>query len=118
VAEDASDPRKPWKIQVSIENTGLVAGAEVLQAYISPVSPDIDRPLKELCGFQKVSLEPGERIRLDIYMERCAASYWSEADGSWIVKKGTYNVIIGGSSQDILGQGVLEITETRRWIGL
>ncbi|KAL2844797.1 glycoside hydrolase superfamily [Aspergillus pseudoustus] len=118
IIEEISNPTKPWKIQVSIKNTGQLAGAEVLQVYISPRYPDIDRPLKELCGFKKVFLAPGQRTRVEIPIDRYAASYWSEPGGLWITNKGVYHVVVGSSSRNILGVGVLEIKETRRWIGL
>lgn len=72
-------------VSTEVSNTGSVAGAEVVQVYIAPVKPRINRPLKELKGFSKVSLEPGEgkRVEVDIDVIR-GTSFWDENESKWL----------------------------------
>jgi beta-glucosidase len=103
---------------VKIKNTSSVAGAQVLQLYISaPESPTL-RPAKELHGFEKVFLEAGEEKEVHIPIDQYATSFWDEIESMWKSEKGTYDVMVGLSSQEILGTGKLVVPETRFWLGL
>ena len=103
---------------IKVKNTGSVAGAQVLQLYISaPLSPT-PRPLKELHGFEKVFLQPGEEKEVQISVDKYATSFWDEIDSMWKSEQGSYEVLVGTSSQQILGKGELVVAETRYWLGL
>lgn len=102
-----------------IENTGKVAGASVSQLYISPAPTNtISRPIKELKGFAKTFLQPGEIKEVKISIDRLATSFWDEVLDSWLSEAGTYGVHIGESSDRIRLSGELIIGKTTTWKGL
>jgi beta-glucosidase len=77
------------------------AGAEIAQLYVAPVNPSAERPLKELKGFQKVYLEPGESKKVTITLDRRSLAYFNVEDQTWDVAKGVYRIMVGSSSKDI-----------------
>ena len=102
-----------------VENTGNREGAEVVQVYIQQREPSISRPVKELKGFKKVFLQPGEKQKVPIHMERkYACSFWDEGRDMWILEKGKYKVFVGNSSQAGFLEGEYEVKETGWWSGL
>lgn len=108
-----------FSVAFTIKNTGKVAGQEVAQVYISaPVEGRITSPLKELKGFKKVSIAPGQGEVVKIALEKSAFSYWDERRDSWVAPAGTYSVLVGASSDclTLVGQAVLE--KTIMWRGL
>ncbi|CAG8977350.1 hypothetical protein HYALB_00011365 [Hymenoscyphus albidus] len=107
------------KLSVKVTNTGEVAGAEVVQVYISQKNPSIKRPKKELKGFRKVFLEKGESQNVQIDIEtKYATSFWDEVRDSWICEKDTYEVLVGSTSAEIAQKGSFEVGETSWWKGL
>jgi len=105
---------------VKVKNTGDIAGAEVVQVYVSQKNPSIKRPVKELKGFKKVWLEKGEEKTVEVPIEiKYAASFWDEIRDAWIVEKDTFEVIVGNTSA---GDGALkasfEIEKTSWWNGI
>ena len=104
---------------VDIHNSGSCTGSTVAQLYISPPSTSsISRPLKELKGFTKVSLEPGENKTVEIALDSLATSFWDEDEEAWRSEKGVYGVQVGESSADIRVVGGFEIEETTSWTRL
>jgi beta-glucosidase len=92
---------KPVTITVTVKNTGAVAGAEVVQLYVSDVKSSVDRPLKELKGFKKVFLQPGESKKVDIKVDWKALAFWDEKQHQWKAEPGDFIIQAGTSSQDI-----------------
>jgi beta-glucosidase len=88
------------KLKVLIENTGQFTGKEVVQLYISQSSPALERPPKELKGFAKIELEPGEREWLELELDYQDLAYY-HPDAGWIVEEDQYKIMIGASSRDI-----------------
>ncbi len=90
------------KVSVSFDvtNTGRVAGAEVAQLYVSDPSARADRPERELKGFEKVRLGPGETRHVTIDLDARAFSYWSESAKKWTIDPGKFVVRVGGSSEN------------------
>lgn len=86
---------------VNVKNTGHRAGAEVVELYLHENSPKIDRPAKELKGFAKVSLMPGESKDVDITIDGQALQYWSEAQNGWTADSGTFRALVGDSSDNL-----------------
>lgn len=111
-------PNHPSVAIVHIKNTSRVAGAQVLQLYISAPNSPTHRPAKELHGFEKVYLEAGEEKEVQILIDQYATSFWDEIENMWKSEKGAYDVLVGFSSQEILGRGKLIVPETRFWLGL
>jgi beta-glucosidase len=85
-------------LSVDVKNTGTVAGAEVLQLYISDVKSSQPRPVKELKGFKKISLAPGESQTLTFTIDRSALSFYDEQTGGWIAEPGEFVAMVNSSS--------------------
>lgn len=86
-------------VSVDVRNIGEREGEEVVQVYISQKSPSASRPLKELKGFTKVALQPGEKkgSRIELSL-RNSVSFWHELREMWVMEQGTYVVLVGNSS--------------------
>lgn len=87
--------------RVTLKNTGCREGAEVVQLYIGERSPAVVRPVKELKGFQKVTLAPGESRTLTFNIRYRDFAYWSDTEHAWTVTPGTFDLMAGTSSRDI-----------------
>ena len=85
-------------ISVDVKNTGSVTGAEVLQLYISDSKSSQPRPVKELKGFKKVSLAPGETQQVDFTIDCSALSFYNEQTGEWTAEPGEFIAIVNNSS--------------------
>lgn len=85
----------------TVSNSGGRAGAEVAEVYVEPVSPTFLRPVRELKGFAKVSLTPGQSTQVTAYLPLRAFSYWSEHDHAWVIAPGAYRIVVGSSSADV-----------------
>ena len=88
-------------ITVPVTNTGDREGAEVVQLYIADPVASIDRPVKELKGFEKVSLKPGETQTVKFTLKSDALSFYSIEKHGWVAEPGEFEVLIGPSSDDI-----------------
>ena len=75
-------------------------GAEVAQLYVSDPSAKVSRPERELKGFEKVDLAPGETKHVTLNLDARAFSYWSESTHNWAIDPGKFVVRVGGSSAD------------------
>ena len=85
-------------VSVDVKNTGAVAGAEVLQLYISDVKSSLPRPVKELKGFKKVSLAPGESQTVSFTIDRSALSFYDDQTGEWVAEPGEFVAMVNSSS--------------------
>lgn len=88
-------------VRFKIKNTGDVKGAEIAQLYIQPQTDGMFRPAKELKGFARVELEPGEEREVEIAINDRAFAAWNVAENRWTVESGPYNILIGASCTDI-----------------
>jgi len=88
-------------VSFSIKNTGKVAGAEVAQVYVKQEQSLLPRPEKELKGFDKVFLQPGESKTITISLDENAFQYFNDIEMDWVKEKGIYNILVGGSSRSI-----------------
>lgn len=86
---------------VNVKNTGKRAGAEVVQLYIHDVKASLDRPEKELKGFSKVWLQPGESKDVDITIDNSALSFYDEATQSWVSENGDFIALIGNAADNL-----------------
>ncbi|EGV61510.1 beta-glucosidase [Yamadazyma tenuis] len=106
-------------VSVTVKNTGKIKGAEVIQVYVSPVESKIPRPIKELKNFDKVELAPGKSVSVTIPISiKEATSYWDGYKNKWSSDKGTYKVLVGNSSDNILVEGEFETDKSFNWLGL
>ena len=89
------------EISIQIKNTGQMAGKEVVQLYIRDVSSSLIRPLKELKGFKKIFLEPGDKKSVTFEINKIDLSYYDPNKKEWIAEPGEFEVLVGSSSKDI-----------------
>ncbi|MDD5502024.1 MAG: glycoside hydrolase family 3 C-terminal domain-containing protein, partial [Candidatus Thermoplasmatota archaeon] len=101
------------KVSVDVKNTGDVAGAEVVQLYIGYEGSAVDRSVKDLKGFDKVFLQPGEKKTVTIEVAAENVSYYSTGLGKFVVEPITYDVYVGASSRDIRETGSFRISENQ-----
>ena len=95
---------KTLKVKVPVTNIGKVAGAEVVQLYIHDVEASVDRPVKELKGFDKVYLEPGQTKFVEFVIDRDALSFFDAEKHEWVAEPGEFKALIAASSEDIRGE--------------
>lgn len=89
------------RVSVLVANSGAVAGAEVAQLYIGFPASAPRTPPKQLRGFDKLLLAPGQRARATFDLARRDISYWDSAAQAWVVPRGVFRVYVGSSSRDI-----------------
>ena len=89
------------EISFELENIGDRFGAEIIQLYIQEITPQVERPLKELKRFKKVSLNSGKNIKIDFRINKHDLAYFDEKLNSWNTNDGKYNILIGSSSRNI-----------------
>jgi beta-glucosidase len=105
-------PGQPVVVTVDLKNTGARAADEVAQLYLHQRLGGSSRPVRELKGFERVSLKPGESRSLRFTLAPDALRYWSAAHRSWVQDETTFDVWIGGDSQATLA-GSFEVKEVR-----
>lgn len=88
-------------VSVDVKNIGDKSGAEVVQIYVSDDKCSVDRPLKELQGFEKVYLQPGEEKTVSITLTESAFEFYSDIEHNFIVETGTFTIWAGSSSRDL-----------------
>lgn len=87
---------------VAVKNTGRREGKEVVQLYIRDVKSSVSRPVKELKGFAKVSLQPGEQQDVTLTIDRQALSFYDEAAGRWTAEPGEFEALVGNAADNIV----------------
>ena len=90
----------PVEVSFDVKNTGAVAGAEVAQLYVSDPSAKAKRPERELKGFEKVRLAPGETKHVTLKLDARAFSYWDETAHKWTIDPGKFVIHVGDSSEN------------------
>ncbi len=88
-------------VKISVKNSGKVSGKEVVQLYIGDETGKVMRPVKELKGFDKISLEPGEEREVSFTIKAQDLQYYDESISNWNVASGKFKAYIGSSSKDI-----------------
>jgi beta-glucosidase len=97
------------RVAFDVKNTGSRAGAEVAEVYVQEEHPLVPRPVKELKGFARVSLRPGQSQRVRINLARSAFAYYDTVIHNWKVDPGQYNILVGSSSEDIRLRGTASL---------
>lgn len=90
-----------FTVECDITNTGSREGSEVAQLYVGAVSPPVPRPIRELKGFQKVHLAPGQTRRVSFNLDTRSFSYFDPSTKLWKAAKGSYRIQVGSSSVDL-----------------
>ena len=87
--------------EFEVQNVGAREGAEVAQLYVEDEKPRLPRPLKELKGFRKILLKPGEKQTVSIPLERSSFAFYDPQQHGWAAEKGNFKILIGSGSRDI-----------------
>lgn len=87
-------------VTVTVRNTGSRAGKEVVQLYVKHAGSSVVRPVKELKGFAKISLEPGEAAEVSFILDKRSFAYFNTDIHDWFAESGTYDILVGPSSAD------------------
>ena len=90
-------------VKISVKNTGKVAGMETVQLYVNDEESSLPRPVKELKGFEKISLQPGEEKTVNFTLTKEELSYYDDKKHTWIAEPGKFKILIGASATDIKG---------------
>ncbi len=99
-------------VSVDVKNVGKVVGKEIVQVYVRDVQSKLVRPLKELKGFAKVDLKPGETKTVTIKLDFRSFAYYHPGHKGWITENGEYEILIGASSRDIRFTETVELQST------
>jgi beta-glucosidase len=98
--QDGSNGLELWA-KCNITNTGSCAGSEVVQLYVSQAHPSLPRPPKELKGFARINLEPGQSGDVWIPLNRSSFSFYNPSLPGWVAEKDDFTIEVGSSSRDI-----------------
>ena len=98
----------PITVSVTVKNTGKVSGAEVVQLYVHDDEASVERPYRELKGFQKVFLQPGESKTVTIPLDWKALAFWDVKTHAWLAEPGTFTLLAGNSSQNVQCQARID----------
>ncbi|MGZ4200987.1 MAG: beta-glucosidase [Thermoleophilaceae bacterium] len=104
----------PGAASFTLTNTGRRAGAEVVQLYVGDPASSAEPP-KQLKGYRKVWLEPGQSARVTLPLDKRSFAHWDDARHGWSVSAGSYRVLVGGSSRDLPLQGSVSVGAA--WLG-
>ena len=104
------DENDTLSVSFRVKNTGSVAGFETAQLYVGDPESTIFRPVKELKGFKKIWLEPGEEKAITITLNKRAFAFFNVKTNGWCVESGIFNIYVGASSADIRLTGSVNVT--------
>lgn len=97
----ADGANNEYTVNVNVENTGSVAGAEVVEVYVHDDGAKVLRPEKELKAFAKVFLQPKEKKEVTLHLSNSSFAYYDDVKDEWATSNGTYHILIGTSSRDL-----------------
>jgi beta-glucosidase len=109
VSKDKIDESDSVTVSLNVANNGSVFGQEVVQLYINPPAGDAIRPVKELKGFAKVALRPGETERISFVLDKRSFAYFNTVINDWFVESGEYRLLAASSSRDIRLEGRIQV---------
>jgi len=101
-------------VSVEVENTGVREGDEVVQLYVHDVQCSVKRPSKELRGFERVRLRPGEKRTVTFTLPGEKLAFYDVKTHGFVVEPGTFDVWVGSSSDDIRARGQLEVVASQQ----
>jgi beta-glucosidase len=100
-------------VRASVTNAGQRAGAEVVQVYVGDTEASVARPLRELKGFVKVHVEPGETQQVSCRLDERAFAFWSTRFQQWVVESGEFMIAVGSSSRDLVATEMITLDAPR-----
>ena len=96
---------------VDVKNTGTRAGDEVVQLYVKHVNSAVERPVKELRGFERITLQPNETRTVRLTVKGADLTYWDAGKHSFVVEPGNVSIMLGASSADVRLEKTIEVKE-------
>jgi beta-glucosidase len=99
----------PVEVSITVTNTGKVAGKEIVQVYVADLKSSLPRPPKELKGFAKIELQPGESQVVTFTLDQRAFSFYDPNQKGWVAEPGEFELLIGSSSRDIRAKAAVEL---------
>lgn len=109
VSPQTGDLNEPVSISFDVKNTGHRKAAEVSEVYVGDSHATVPRPVKELKGFAKVNLKPGESRRVTLKLDRRAFSFYDVTKTDWRAEPGAFTILVGGSSDKIELRGTFDL---------
>ena len=101
-------------VRVDVTNTGSVPGKEVVQLYVAPPEADVIRPVRELKGFEKIELAPGETGTVKFTLDKRSFAHWDTGIHDWYVTGGSYDIQICRNAEEVELAGCVNVESTRR----
>jgi beta-glucosidase len=102
-------------VRVEVQNSGKRAGDEVVQLYVRDVQASVKRPKKELRGFERISLKPGEKKSVAFPLPAEKLAFYDSGKKAFVTEPGAFEVMVGSSSEDIRGKAQFEVTSPGQW---
>jgi beta-glucosidase len=112
LSTDTIAPGERLTVSVDVTNTGRRAGQEIVQLYVRDVAARVARPEKELKGFAKVDLAPGETKTVALTIDQAGLAFWDDAKHAWVAEAGVFEALVGSSSQDIQARAEFRLSGT------
>jgi beta-glucosidase len=100
------------EVKVKVKNTGKVKGKEIVQLYVRDVESKVNRPEKELKGFEKVELAPGEEKTVTFKLDKRSFAYYNTEIRDWYVESGEFEILVGKSSKEIELKETVKVNST------
>jgi hypothetical protein len=107
--EHDEDDHDLVRVSFTVTNTGKCAGAEIAELYVGEKNPTVPRPKKELKGFKKVFLQPGDFRRVTLELDQRSFAFFDSGSHLWVANPDIYNILVGASSQDIRLNGQFKL---------
>jgi beta-glucosidase len=111
VKPEKARPDQTVEVSFELRNTGDRAGDEVAQMYVTHVGSRVERPLQELKGFQRISLQPGQVRRISLTLPVKALAYWNEGAHAFVVENDSVKISVGGSSDRLPLQTTIQVIQ-------
>lgn len=112
VDKDSISDTDELTVTCKVKNSGNVTGKEIVQLYVRDVDSSVIRPVKELKGFEKISLKPGEEKIVTFNLGKRAFAYYNEDIQDWYVEDGDFEILVGSSSQSTPLKAVIHLSST------
>jgi len=96
-------------VSVDVKNTGSRAGDEVVQMYVKRLESAVERPIKELRGFERIPLRPNETRTVRLPLKGADLTYWDAAKQSFVVEPGSVRIMLGASSADVRLEKTIDV---------
>jgi len=100
-------------VKVKVKNTGNMRGKEIIQLYVRDIESKVNRPEKELKGFEKIQLEPGEEKTVTFTLDKRAFAYYNTEIRDWYVESGEFEIMVGKSSKDIILKEKVKVNSSK-----